>query len=91
MVKPTNLNLEKNSVVEKNGDILLADKLMQSKWVSADGEWAEFLANYNDYDVEVEYPTEGCVVVNGTDLSEINSNKFVVESGNIVMIKKENF
>ena len=62
---------------------------MQGKWQAADGTWAEFLANYNDYDVTVEYPADDeYVVTDGRDGSELNDNRFIVKSGSIVMVKK---
>ncbi len=90
MVKPANLNRSKNKIVEKSGDVLYADELMQSKWLAADGTWAEFLANYNDYDIEVNYPSdESCIVVDGADESESENMNFIVKSGSIVMIKSK--
>lgn len=89
MLKPTDLKLEENIVIEKNNDKLYVGKLMQGKWQAADGTWAEFLANYNDYDVEVDYPANDCIMVNGTDESVSDSMKFTVKSGSIVMVKQK--
>ena len=87
MIKPTELNLGKNEIVEKNGYKLHVDKVMQSKWLASDGTWAEFIANYNDYDVDIDYPSdEPCVVADG-DGEEINAPKFAIKPGGVIMIK----
>lgn len=87
MIKPTELNLGKNEIVEKNGYKLHIDKVMQSKWLASDGTWAEFIANYNDYDVDIDYPSDEPCVVAGGDGEEINAPKFAIKPGGVIMIK----
>lgn len=89
MLKPTNLGLEQNVITEKNGDKLYADKLIQGKWLASDGTWAEFLANYNDYDVQVKYPAENCVVIDGKDNSVSDRMCFTVKAGSVIMVKQK--
>ena len=89
MLKPTDLKLGKNEIIEKSGFKLHVDKLIQSKWLAYDGTWAEFLANYNDYDIDVQYPAgQPCKVIMGDSGLQSDNMNFTVKAGSIVMVKQ---
>ena len=89
MLKPTDLKLGKNEIIEKSGFKLHVDKLIQSKWLAYDGTWAEFLANYNDYDIDVQYPAgQPCKVIMGDSGLQSDNMNFTVKAGSIIMVKQ---
>jgi len=54
MVKPYKVNCEKNSIYSVKGYELQMEKIHTSAWVTKQGEYGQFLINYNPEDVECE-------------------------------------
>lgn len=68
MVKPCRVECGDNRIYGKNGHEFRIGKLHTSAWETADGEWGQFLVNYNTEDVEcrISLP-EGSYRLSGAD------------------------
>lgn len=90
MIKPVDFGFGKNTIIQPRVNFeVTVDKVMTSKWQAEDGTTAQFLVNYNNYDIIKEISADDVKFIFGDKKSNINGNRLVLRSGSIVMLTND--